>query len=57
MLENLKRAVELSVHNQDAEKAINKKTNLNYRLRHQVEEGKRKLKSNEGGTNEGSDKR
>ena len=55
MLENLKRAVELSVHNQDAEKAINKKTNLNYRLRHQVEEGKRKLKSNEGATNEGSD--
>ena len=41
VLENLKRAIELSQQNQDTERAINKKTNLNYRLRHQVEEGKR----------------
>ena len=50
VLENLKRAVELSLSNQETEKAINKKTNLNYRLRQQIEEGKGELKNleNEG---------
>lgn len=47
MLENLKRAVELSVSNQETEKSINRKTNLNYRRRQQIEECKRELKSNE----------
>ena len=45
LLEHLKRATNLSVENADAERAINKKANLNYRLSRQIEDCKQEQKN------------
>ena len=45
LLEHLKRATNLSVENADAERAINKKANLNYRLSRQIEDSKQEQKN------------
>lgn len=51
VLEHLKRATGLTVQNADAERTINKKANLNYRLIKQIEESKREEHSGSLGSN------
>lgn len=45
LLENLKQATNLSVKNADTERALNKKANLNYRLKKQIETARMEQKN------------
>ena len=45
VLEHLKRATSLCIQNADAERAINKKANVNYRLTKQIEHNKEEQKN------------